>query len=455
MARRGRPVVPYDPTMEPSAPPPQDPLASILESAQRMGIELDRDEALRWIAAMAAETGGGVQVDVQSGVFGHRVTMVDSDPEGLTRLGHIIGVVGIPDTPPDVLTALALSGSAAQGRIQRFPADCDFFERVHIRATTREAAIDRLGEVLRDKAMATVSGVGHRLWEVKWGTHDRAGTIRGRQVGPGHWISWTPQEIVAGSQELTLADGSVVAIEWGSAPGRPGWAKLDWVVADPARGLLSNASNVIDPTWEAPDGTIVPLDGFLDPYFQEVYLEAESIPLFTRLVKELGADSVADYVEQLEHEVRKYTVSTPNHGKAARRMYNVFRLTGRYPEAAYVRELFDEPVTALYQLAALLQTIADASTAGGEVFDRELLLAQVDQLIVSAVAALDGPEEALMVERLARFREALAEGQSGHQALVDQSRDDALQQVDGFFRRTLRAVPSIDAYLDEIASRPA
>jgi ABC-type multidrug transport system ATPase subunit len=51
-------------------------------------------------------------------------------------------------------------------------------------------------------------------------------------------------------------------------------------------------------------------------------------------------------------------------------------------------------VTALYQLAALLQTIADASTAGGDVFDEELLLGQVDQLIVSAVAALDGPEEA-------------------------------------------------------------
>jgi hypothetical protein len=441
--------------MDPSASAPQDPLESILESAERMGVELDRDEALRWIAAMRSEMGGGVQVDVQSGVFGHRVTMADSDPEGLARLRHAIDVANIPDEPPDVLTALALSGSAAQGRIQRFPADCDFFERVHIRAATREAAIDRLGEVLRAKALATVSGVGHRLWEVKWGTHDRGGTVRGEEVRPGHWISWRPQEVVAGAQELTLADGSVVSIDWASAPGRPGWAKLDWVVADPARGLLSNASNVIDPTWESPDGEIVPLDGFLDPYFQEVYLDAESIPLFTRLVKELGADSVADYVGQLEHEVRKYTVTTPNHGKAARRMYNVFRLTGRFPEAAYVRELFDEPVTALYQLAALLQTVSDASTAGADVFDRETLVTQVDQLVVSAIAALDGPEEAVMVERLSRFRDALADGATDHRQVVDESRDQALTQVDAFFRRALRAVPSIDAYLDEIASRPA
>ncbi len=259
--------------------------------------------------------------------------------------------------------------------------------------------------------------------------------------------------MVAGVQELTLGDGSIVPLEWGRAPGRPGWAKLDWVVADRSRGLLSNASNVVDPTWEAPDGTIVPLDGFLDPYFQEVYLDADSIPLFTRLVKELGADSVAEYVEQLEHEIRKYTVVMPNHGKAARRMYNVFRLTGRYPDAAYVRELFDEPVTALYQLAALLQTVADASTAA-DVFDRELLLGQVDQLIVSAVAALDGPEEAQMVDRLSRFREALADGDADRVSLVDESRRAALDQVDRYFRRILRAVPSIAAYLDEIASRP-
>jgi len=38
------------------------------------------------------------------------------------------------------MTALSLSGSAAQSKIQRFPGDCDFFERVHIKADAREAA---------------------------------------------------------------------------------------------------------------------------------------------------------------------------------------------------------------------------------------------------------------------------------------------------------------------------
>ena len=39
-----------------------------------------------------------------------------------------------------VETALALSGSAAQSKIQTYPGDCDFFERVNIIAPTRAEA---------------------------------------------------------------------------------------------------------------------------------------------------------------------------------------------------------------------------------------------------------------------------------------------------------------------------
>jgi hypothetical protein len=42
------------------------------------------------------------------------------------------------------------------------------------------------------------------------------------------------------------------------------------------------------------------LDGFLDPYFQEVYLDADSIPIFSKLAKELSADTVDDYIEALD-----------------------------------------------------------------------------------------------------------------------------------------------------------
>ena len=98
-----------------------------------------------------------------------------------------------------------------------------------------------------------------------------------------------------------------------------------------------------------------------------------------------------DYVDQLEHEVVKYRTKDPNYGKVARRLYNIFRLTGRYAEAAYLRELFDEPTTVLYQVAALVRTLDEADRPGAD-FDTETLIAQADTLIMSAIAALDGPE---------------------------------------------------------------
>lgn len=447
--------------MAAASPPPGEQrealIGRIIESAGAMGIEVDRAEADDWIAAMESEAiGGRVQVDVDTGVYGHKVTMADYSAVDLARFRAMAPIVGIPDEPPVVTTALALSGSAAQSKIQRFPADADFFERVHIRAATREDAIAVLGRVVLDKARSTLHGHGYRLWEVKWGEHDEAGTVRGRPVAARSAISWSPAEVAAGVQELVRADGSVRLIAWDDAPGRPGWAKLDWVIADASRGILANASNVLDPTWEAPDGAIVPLDGFLEPYFQEVYLETDSIPLFSRLVKELGADAVDDYVDQLEHEVWKYTVKEHNYGKAARRLYNVFRLTGRYHEAAYLRELFDEPVTALYQVAALLMTVDDAASSG-DTFDQELLLAQVDRLIVASIDALEGKDEAEMVARLNRLRAAIVEqGDADARGVeVDAARLAAMTAVNGYFKRALELVPTIQAYLDELAVRGA
>jgi hypothetical protein len=260
-------------------------------------------------------------------------------------------------------------------------------------------------------------------------------------------------EVRAGELEVTV-DGAARTYTWGDAARQPGWCKLDWLIADRTRGKLANASNVLDPTWEAPDGSITPLDGFLDPYFQEVYLEAESIPLFARLVKELSADSVDDYVDTLEHEVWKYTVKEPNFGKAARRMYNVFRMNGHYAEAAYIRELFDEPVTALYQVAALIRTL-DEAAGSGSAFDAETMTAQVDKLIMSAIQALDGPREAEMVGHLLRLRDSLRahESRQERSGAMSGVQTSALAAVNDYFERMLRAVPSIQAYLEDVARR--
>jgi hypothetical protein len=427
----------------------------IIASAQRLGVELDANEAEQWISAVRTEAAGGeISVDVSTGVYGHRVTMLDYSPEDLARFREIAKIVGFDDRPPDILTALSISGSAAQGKIQRFPGDCDYFERVNIRAATRADAGRILGELMREKALATLTGPGYRLWEVKWGTHAKPVTYHGKPTKAGTPMSWTSDEVVAGKLEVTDADGSTRVIQWADNELEPGWCKLDWVVADQVRGSIANASNVLDPTWEAPDGSITPLDGFLDPYYQEVYLDADSIPLFSRLVKELGPDSVDEYVDALEHEVWKYTVEDPNYGKAARRMYNVFRLTGRYAEAAYLRELFDEPVTALYQVAALVRTLDDAASSG-DAFQAETMVAQTDQLIMAAIGALDGPDEAAMVSHLLRLRDELRArvDKEDRTADLDLVRENAMRSVNAYFERMLRAVPEISAYIDDLAAR--
>jgi hypothetical protein len=430
-------------------------IARIVESAERLGVELDQREAEDWVAAMETEArGGDLVVDVNTGVYGHRVSMLDFAPEDLARFREIGKIVGFDDRPPEVLTALSISGSAAQSKINSFPADCDYFERINIKAETQAAACAVLADMIKEKALATASGPGHRLWEVKFGVHKAEGKKGGKPVGVGSPMSWTIDEIRAGEMEVELMDGSKIVRTWADATTDPGWCKLDWVIADTSRGKLANASNVLDTTWEGPDGKIVPLDGFLDPYFQEVYLDADSIPLFSRLVKELSADTVDDYVEALNHEIWKYMVVDPSYGKVARRLYNVFRMSGHYAEAAFIRELFDEPVTALYQVAALIRTVDDAANSGDD-FDAETMTATVDRLIMSAIQALDGPQEAEMVGHLLRLRDSIQKrgdeaGRADDMATVQ---DAAMKAVNDYFERMLRSVPEVDAYLKEIIAR--
>ncbi|MEO5704662.1 MAG: hypothetical protein ABIZ52_06630 [Candidatus Limnocylindrales bacterium] len=428
--------------------------AQVVETAKALGVEIDEAEAERWIDAVSDDSIGNVTVDMHTGVYGHRVTMADLDATGLDRFRRMALIVGFVDEPPRVMTALALSGSAAQARIQRFPADADFFERVHIQADTRDEACHVLATVMRDKALATMRGDGHRLQEVKFGNWPIDGSLDGAPVKRGTPVSWTPAQVETGGIAFRAADGTEAALWWDDAALDPGWCKLDWVIEDSSDHALVNVSNMLDVTWEAPDGAITPLDGFLDSYFQEVYLETESIPLFSKLVKEMGADAVADYVETLNHEIWKYTTKDPNYGKAARRLYNVFRLTGQYAEAAYIRELFDEPVTALYQVAALLRTLDEASAGDDSSFGTEAMVAEFDGLIMSAIGALEGPAEEEMVRRLLRLRDAFSHDveSEGRSADLEEARSDAMREVDAYFKRVLEAVPSINAYLAGLAA---
>jgi hypothetical protein len=432
----------------------QDDLNRIIESARRFGVELDEADALQWMTAMAAsQSDHEVSVDLQSGVFGHKVAMLDFNPQELARFREIGKLVGFSDQPGVVETALALSGSSAQSKIQTYPGDCDFFERVNIRAASQPEACQILAKTMRDKALQTLKGSTYQLIEVKFGSYPEDMVIEGRTMRAGSPVAWTAAQIVAGQIDAFTPDAFPITVRWDDVASAPGWCKLDWVVADPQRGQLANASNMLDVTWEAPDGTITPLDGYLDPYFQEIYLEAESIPIFSKLARHVSADALDDYVTQLEKEVRKYLTKDVNYGKVAKRMYNIFRLTGRYQEAAYLRELFDEPTTMLYQVWSLIRTIDDVSKPGTEITIGQTL-AQTDQLILSVIKALEGDQEAEIVRLLLRLRTALTVQEQGHElnASAEAARAEVINLVNNFFYERLTAVPEIKDYMDCIVA---
>ncbi|MCE5258720.1 MAG: hypothetical protein LLG44_06600 [Chloroflexi bacterium] len=430
----------------------QADLQRIIDSARRLGVEVDDADALQWLTVMAANKHGEIVVDEDTGVYGLNMTMLDFSPADLAHFREIGRLVEFADEPGVVETALALSGSAAQSKIQTYPGDADYFERVNILAPTREDACRICARIMREKALNTAKGDTYQLIEVKFGSYPLEIVRDGSKKAKGSPISWTADDIAAGRITGASADGEPIQVTWDEVSVEPGWCKLDWVVADPQRGQLANASNMLDVTWEKPDGTIVPLDGYLDPYFQEVYLQAESVPIFTKLSKFVSPDALEHYVEQLEHEIHKYLNSPLNYGKVAKRMYNIFRLTGRYQEAVFLRELFDEPTTILYQVWSLIQTLDDWLVSGA-VLNKQPVLEQCDQLIMAVVDALEGEKETEIVRQLLRLRRALEQQHQGEalSAPVVAARAEVINIVNNFFYDKLSAVPEIAAYMEKLS----
>lgn len=434
---------------------PQKEIEQIRESAQRLGIELDEEEALQWLAQMAVQDKNEITVDAKNFVYGAKIAILDFSPQDLTYFRHVGKIVAIEDKPGLIETALALSGSAAQSKIQRNPGDADFFERVNIKAPTRAEAVKILADAMRSKALGMLRGSDYQFLSLKFGTHADDAVHGGKPIKKGSPMTWTGHELETGVMELELADGGKKSLRWEEAMVDPGWTKLDWIVADTQRGQLANASNLLDVTWEAPNGEITPLDGFVDPYFQEIYLDAASVPIFSKLVREVDDNAMDKYVTDLEYEVFKYLVKTPNYGKVAKRSYNIFRLTDRYAEAAYIRELFDEPTTVLYRVWSMFDTLSGAQTPDSQL-DRVAMLKQYDSLIESVVVATEGEKEIRIVRALMRARDESL----GLQPVVEtleqkfsESREDVMGILNEYFHDLLYGFQPIADYLEEIRQR--
>jgi hypothetical protein len=434
---------------------PSEHLQQIIDSARRLGVEMDEAEAIQWLTQMAAHReGDDIVVDEREGVFGHKAVMLDFSPAELAHFRKIGRLVEFGDEPGVVETALALSGSAAQSKIQTYPGDADYFERVNIKAPSREEACSILGRIIRQKALGTLRGDDYQLIEVRMGSFPYDVVRDGRHNKGGDSLTWSPQEIEQGYVEGATPEGEPVRLDWDKMAQDPGWTKMDWVVADPVRRELINASNMLDATWEAPDGSIEALDGYLDPYFQEVYLEAESVPLFSKLAKHVAGNALDDYVDALEEQIAKYITSDLNYGKAAKRMYNVFRLTGRYEPALFLRELFDEPATVLYQIWALIRTIDDVFSPGSS-FSKADLMDQAQELIMLVVRVLEGGQEEEIVDLLLHLRDTLGglEPGEGLSEEAEVARAEVIRMVNNFYYEKMTGLVEIKDYMDRLAEK--
>jgi hypothetical protein len=312
-----------------------------------------------------------------------------------------------------------------------------------------------LADLMRNKALDTFEGPDYQLVEVRFGTWKTDVVKDGERIEAGSSITWNPDEVKAGKMHVFRASGEPWEVEWEYGCLDPGWCKMDWVIAEPEKGRVVNASNMLDVTWEAPDGSITPLDGFIDPYFQEVYLEAESVPLFTKLAQHISPQALNEYVRQITGEVYKYTHKPINYGKAAKRMYNIFRLTGRHQAAALIRELFDEPAALLYQVWSLLDTLDDADQPDSTL-DRETLVQQTDALIRDVVECCEGPLETEIVMALIRLRDDITgrvDLGDDWDTLITDSRAKVEQLVNEFFKAKLVGIPEVQEFLDSLSEQ--
>lgn len=211
---------------------PTDARERVIASASRLGVQLNEAELERWMSAVTTTTqGADVVMDERTGVFGHKISMLDFDPQQLARFRAIGKIVEFEDIAGHVETALALSGSAAQSKIQTYPGDCDFFERVNIIAPTRAEACQTLARIIREKVLTTMSGPNYQFIEAKFGNFPQEVRHADRTYRKGSPIAWLPDDVVAGQIAATDLRGNPLFITWESVMNALGWCKLDWVIA--------------------------------------------------------------------------------------------------------------------------------------------------------------------------------------------------------------------------------
>ena len=429
-----------------------DKVDDALAAARELGIEADAEEARRWMLAVAStEDHDQITADVSSGIFGDRVSLLDFDTEDLERFRRLVPFVRV-EPREGMESAIAIAGSAAQGKVQVFPGDADFFERVHLHASNEDEAKKMLREVMRASALRAVEQPDIVLLTADMGAYPEPVIERGRHKKAGDSIDWTTEDVARGTITVDAESGGTRTFKWDEVEVGTGWLYLGWIVAEREEGRIALASNVIDVTWEAPDGTIAAFDGAVDPLVQEIYLELPAIDLVARLAAHIPPSARSNYEQIMKEQVYHYTKEEPSYGKAAKRLYNLFRVSDQLEAAAFVRELFDEPSARLYQVPGLLDA-ANVALKPDSGIDRDTVMQQLDVVAHAIEEVTEGAEEAELLGQLEQLRAAAlsdaAGGESWAQVLAEVS-ERCAEIVSEFFRVRLMGYEPVRQYLETL-----
>jgi hypothetical protein len=390
----------------------------------------------------------------RDGVFGLDDVVGDFDAAGVEAVREIAAMIRTAHRD-EVRSAIALAGSAAQSKFQLFPGDCDFFERVHIRAGTREEAIEVLATTMIETVAGTFTNTRLQFVEMKLGLYPSAYSREQQPVSAGSPISWGLQEMDVRVVRVVDATGETHRLRMHEVALDPGFVKLDWVYADPDRDRVVPVSKVIDATWEAPDGTIVALDGVLDSFYQEVYLDPDSEVDIERLVQQVSPDGLEKYLDQIAGEVRKYSgEGHENYGKVAKRLYNITRILRRDADASYLRSLFDDPPARLYQVGGTMHALSEAIRA--DRLDRDIIVAQLAALEGTIADCYTGPDRDEIIALVRRLPDM---DEDELIAASDRIAAASNTQVSAYFRDKIEESPGLrsvyDLVLKDAGSHPA
>jgi hypothetical protein len=148
----------------------------------------------------------------------------------------------------------------------------------------------------------------------------------------------------------------------------------------------------------------------------------------------------------MEREIAKYCDG--DHGdyaKVAKRLYNLCRLTGRFAEAIYVRELFDEPAARLHQIRLRIELAGLLSED-----ERSALAADLLALAQSERIWCGDSDRDMICDWAERVRTLDIDTAAAPSAETENA---ARRLVSTAFERGLRSYQPISTFIDEIRLR--